>query len=123
MFPKTKDAQSFPPLPAGWYLLKVVEVKAKTDKNGDPFWSIEFDLPNRGRKVWDNFRNDENWLWQLKAFLECIDPTLTEAGFDVEGIYDQEVMGYLVPEGQFSKVKHYKSVGSAEETDTGGDFP
>jgi len=123
MFPKTKDAQSFPPLPAGWYKLKVVEVKVKTDKHGDPFWSVEFDIPSNGRKVWDNFRNDETWLWQLKAFLECIDPELIESEVEVENIYDQEIMGYLVPDGQFSRVKHYKAVGSVEETTTEEDFP
>lgn len=123
MFPKTKDAQSFPPLPAGWYKLKVVEVKEKKDKNGDPFWSVEFDIPNNGRKVWDTFRNNEEWLWQLKIFLECIDPALTETGLDVEGIYGQEVMGYLVPGGDFSQVKQYKAVGLVEEIDTGSDFP
>lgn len=109
-FPRTKDAQSFPPLEAGWYVLQVLGVEDREDKNGNSFWNVEFLVVDQDpRKVWDNFRPDENWLWKLKAFIECIDPNLSEREVDFSEICGKEVMAYIVPDKQYSRIKQYES--------------
>lgn len=128
-FPKTKDAEQFLPLTMGWYKLRVLKVEEKKDKNNDPYWNVEFNVVSMGdKRVWDNFRDGEGWLFKLKMFLEAIDPNLTEMELDAESIYEREVMAHIVPnkvgDKTWERIKQYEPVGSIQETpDKGVDFP
>lgn len=127
-FPRTKDAKEFPPLKTGWYKLKVLKVTEKTDKNRDPFWNVEFNVTSRGnKKIWDNFRNDGDWLFKLKNFIEAIDSDLTEIEFDAESLYGREVMAHIVPEKQgdqtWERIKQYEPLGSIQEVNEDVEFP
>ena len=107
-FPKTADATGFPPLDTGWYRLKVLDVREKTDKNGDEYWAVQFEvIDQEPKQVWQNFRNDEKWLWLLKAFLECINPDLIEKEFDSKEIEGEEVMAFITPDGKYDRIKQF----------------
>ena len=56
-------SMEFEPLPAGWYMLKIVDTEKKTTKAGDgEYLKIAFDIvggintgAGKGRKHWENF--------------------------------------------------------------------
>jgi hypothetical protein len=117
-FPRTADASgNFPPLETGWYKLRVQKVEDKTDKNGAPYWSVEFWVVDHGsRLVWQNFKKDETWLWLLRVFLECINPELVEKEFDSDEIIDEEVMAFITPDGKYNRIKQFANKDEPQPT-------
>lgn len=117
-FPRTADAGGgFPPLISGWYKLRVVEVRDKTDKNQAPYWAIQFEVvDHEPKRVWDNFRNHPDWLWKLRLFLESINPDLTEEEFDSKEIENEEVMAFITPDGKYDRIKEYSSTNEPQPT-------
>ncbi|MBE9572971.1 MAG: hypothetical protein IMF11_20290 [Proteobacteria bacterium] len=116
-FPRTADAESgFPPLNTGWYRLRVLDVRDKTDKNGADYFAVQFEVDGGPKQVWDNFRKSEDWLWKLKALLECINPDLTEKEFEHTEIVGEEVMAFITPDGKYDRIKQYANKDESQPT-------
>ncbi len=76
---ETSKGKSYDPVPAGDYMLEIMEIDPRTTRNGDPMVNVMFEIrngPHDGRKVWTNitfFKDHENRGAGISLhFLHCI---------------------------------------------------
>jgi len=96
-----EDVNEFSPIPAGDYPFKVVDVKVKSTKAGDPMWNLELELIDNqysGRKVWDNITFNLDGLKRVK--LVC-----SRLGLKTEGKIDLKPEMLIGQKGVVTLVK------------------
>jgi len=86
-FGDVDETEDFASLPAGWYTVKVEEVREGTTREGDARWGLKLvvvDGPFAGRiAAWDGVVWSERGSHRAKRLLEAL-------AFDVEGVVELE---------------------------------
>lgn len=111
----TKEADSFTPLPEGWYLCKVSEcIRDKDTEKGFEQWKITYQViegEQSGRKIWDRIFFSPDAMPRVKLVLKRLGFDVDNKNLEVEpeDLVDRQVkIEVIIDEQKYEEEGHEK---------------
>lgn len=82
---------NYEPIPAGTYVVRLMNVEPRESKNGNPAWSWTYEIvegEHTGRRLWDYTSLVEKALWRVKAIFDAFE---VPPGTDTDELLGRQV--------------------------------